>query len=186
MFKIAQQCKDGTLHLVKIPKKYRRDVGKIAEDSFEKAGKLFAYKKPVEVMIFPRISDIVIPEIGIGGMTTERGDILLSIDFSRRNIGKIITEQLPLSVYHELSHVVRGTHVMRGTHDYAVLLDWLVFEGIASYIERKLFKEKVPYIAPVKDEMEYWAQAQKILMKKTSYKESRKWFFGTEKLPRWI
>ena len=75
MFKIAQQCKGGTLHLVNIPKEYRRKVARTAEKAFDKAGELFAYKKSVDVLIFPKLSELVIPEIGMGAVTTEINDI---------------------------------------------------------------------------------------------------------------
>lgn len=180
MSKIAQQCKSGTLHLVKIPEKYKEKIGMIAEKSFDDAGKLFAFQKPVEAVIFPNIPEMVISEMGIGGITTDRGDIVISMDFSRRNIKNIIEKHLPTTIYHELSHAVRGTW------EYQTLLESVVGEGIASYIETKIFNVKIPYIEPIQNEMKYWKQAQENWQKKQSYEERREWFFGSKKLPRWI
>lgn len=183
MSKIAQRCKHGTLHLIKIPIKYEREVGIVAEKSFSEAGKLFAFQKPVEVTIFPKIPEIIIPEIGIGGRTTERRDIIIAIDFSRHNIENIIRTQLPSIIYHELSHVIRSIHKNLNI----TLLESLVTEGIASYIEKGVFKRKVLYIEPIIGETKYWKIAQKNFEnKKYSYKDYSEWFFGANKLPRWI
>ena len=46
---IAKQCKEGTLHLIAIPEKYKKEIGKTAEKAFDEAGKLFGYEKQVEV-----------------------------------------------------------------------------------------------------------------------------------------
>lgn len=136
--------------MVNIPKEYKRQVGITAERAFEKAGKLFAYKKAVEVAFLPNIPSMIIPELGIGGITTEQEGITVSIDFLRSDIKKIIRKQLPSTIYHELSHIVRGWR------DVSTLLGWLVFEGIGSYVEKKLFKEKVLYVEPIQNEMRYW------------------------------
>jgi uncharacterized protein YjaZ len=184
MLKIVQQCKGGTLHLVKIPKGYRRKVARTAEKAFDKAGELFAYKKPVEVVIFSASPELIIPEVGIGAHATVQGDIVMNMDFSRHDIRRIIKKELPSTVYHEFSHVVRKTvHAAL----YSTLLESLVTEGIASYVEKKVCKSKVPYIKPIRNEMKYWKLAQRILGKKRySYEDHSAWFYGTKKLPRWI
>lgn len=170
--------------MIKIPKEYKREVGITAEKSFDKAGELFVFQKSVEVIILPKISEIVIPEIGIGAITDHQGYIYISIDFSRRDIKKIIKEQLPLTIYHELSHIIR-MHLFGNL--VKNLLDNLIAEGIASYIEKEVFNKRISYIEPIQNEMRYWRKAQKILRKKKyNYEDRSGWFYGTKKLPRWI
>ena len=167
--------------MIKIPKKYRVQVAKTAERALTGAGELFAYRKPVETVIFSSIPEFVIPEVGIGANATIQGDIIVNIDFSRRDIKKVIQKELSPTLYHEFSHVVRAS-VHKNL--YATLSESFITEGIASYIEKKVFRKKVPYIKPIKNERKYWLQAQKNMCKK-DYDHS-KWFFGTKKLPRWI
>lgn len=167
--------------MIKIPKKYRVQVAKTAERALAGAGELFAYRKPVETVIFSSIPEFVIPEVGIGANATIQGDIIVNINFSRRDIKRVIQKELPSALYHEFSHVVRA-NIYKNL--YATLDESLLTEGIASYIEKKVFRKKVLYVEPIKNEKKYWLRAQKNMCKKT-YDHSE-WFFGTKKLPRWI
>lgn len=178
---ILKQCKRGTLHLIKIPKKYRVQVAKTAERALAGASELFAHSKPVETVIFSSIPEFVIPEVGIGANATIQGDIIVNIDFSRHDIKRVIQKELPSALYHEFSHVVRAS-----VHKklYATLNESFITEGIASYIEKETFPKKIPYIEPIKNEGKYWLQAQKIMNK--NFYDHGEWFFGTKKLPRWI
>ncbi|MBI1984929.1 MAG: hypothetical protein HYS60_02340 [Candidatus Wildermuthbacteria bacterium] len=178
---ISKQCKGGTLHLVKIPGKYRVQVAKIAERVLIEASKLFAYRKPVETVIFSSTPYFVTPEVGIGAHATIQGDIVVNIDFSRRDIKRVIQKELSSAIYHEFSHMVRAS-----VHKklYATLSESLITEGIASYIEKKVFRKKVLWIESIKNEREYWLQARKSMYKKDY--DHNEWFFGTKKLPRWI
>ena len=176
-----KQCKGGTLHLIGIPKKYRVQVAKTVEKALTEASEFFVYHKPVETVIFSSISEFVVPEVGIGAHAIIQGDIVININFSRRDIKKVIEKELPATLYHEFSHVVRAS-IYKNL--YATLAESLITEGIASYIEKKVFQKKVPYIEPIKNEKKYWLLAQKNLHKK--FYDHREWFYGTKKLPRWI
>lgn len=178
---VSKQCKRGTLHLIKIPKKYKVQVAKTAERALARASEFFAYRKPVETVIFSSISWFVIPEVGIGAHAITQGDIVVNINFSRRDLKGVIQKELSPTLYHEFSHVVRAS-VHKNL--YATLGESLITEGIASYIEKKVFRKKVPYIKPIKNERKYWLQAQKNMSQK-DYDHSE-WFFGYGKLPRWI
>ena len=167
--------------MIKTPKNYVPQIARVTEKTLAEAGELFAYRKPVEIVIFSSIPDFVIPELGIGAHATIQGDVVVNIDFSRRDIKHIIQKELSPTLYHEFSHVVRAS-IYRDL--YATLSESLITEGIASYIERKIFRKKIPYIEPIKNERKYWLQARKN-MKKKPYNHSE-WFFGYGKLPRWI
>lgn len=181
MASVSKQCKRGTLHLIKIPAKYKKEIGKTAERALAKASELFTYRKPVETVIFSSIPELVIPEVGIGAHATTQGDIVVNIDFLRRDIKKVIQKELPSAIYHEFSHVVRAS---LHKNLYTTLNESLVTEGIASYVEKKIFQKKVPYVEPIKNERKYWLQAQKNIRKNTY--DHGEWFFGYGKLPRWI
>lgn len=181
MADISKQCEGGTLHLIKIPQKYKVQVAKMAERAFAEASELFAYHKPVEIVIFSSIPEFVIPEVGIGAHAIIQGDIVVNIDFSRHDITKVIQKELSSMLCHEFSHIVRAS-VHKNL--YTTLIESLITEGIASYIEKKVFLKKVPYIEPIKNERKYWLQAQKN-MYKNIYNHGE-WFYGTKKLPRWI
>jgi len=177
----SKQCKGGTIHLIKIPEKYKIQVAKIAKKTLTGASKLFAYKKPVETVIFSSIPEFIIPEVGTGAHATIQGDIVVNIDFSRRDIIKVIQKELSSALYHEFSHVVRASV---NKELYTTLIESLITEGIASYVEKKLFQKKVPYIEPIKNERKYWLRT-KNNMHKNNY-DHGEWFYGTKKLPRWI
>lgn len=181
MVGLSEQCKKGTLHLIKIPKKYKTQVAKRAEKALAGASELFVYRKAVEVVIFSSIPEYVIPEIGLGAYTTLQGAIIVNIDFSRRDTMKVIQKELPSTLYHEFSHVVRSS-VYKNL--YATLIESIITEGIASYVEKKISRKKVPYIEPIRNERKYWVQLRKA-MDRNAY-DHGKWFFGTKKLPRWI
>jgi len=181
MVGISKQCKGGTLHLIKIPKKYKVQVSKCAEKALAGASELFVYQKPVETVIFSSIPGYVIPEVGAGACAIMQGDIVVNIDFSRRDITKVIQKELPSMLYHEFSHVVRAS-VHKNL--YTTLIESLITEGIASYIEKKVFRKKVPYIEPIKNERKYWLQVQKNMYRNTY--DHGEWFYGTKKFPRWI
>lgn len=181
MSRVYKQCKGGTLHLIKIPLKYRSQISQTAKQALANASKLFGYHRYVEIVIFSSAPDFVIPQVGIGAHATIQGDVVVNIDFLRRDITRVIKNELPSTLYHELSHVVR-----KSVHQdlYETLLESLVTEGIASYIEKKVFGKNVPYIKRIRNEREYWQKARKDMNKKT-YNHAE-WFFGRGKLPRWI
>ncbi len=179
-----KRCKNGILHLIKIPVRHARSVERSALDALEQAGKLLQYKKPAEVVVFSATPESVIPELGIGAHALSQGDIVVNIDFARKDIRKIIQKELPSTLFHEYSHVVRGS-VFKDP--YATLFDALVTEGIASYLEKSVIKNNVPYIKLIRGENRFWLKAKKILRKKNyTWDTHREWFFGGGKLPRWI
>lgn len=180
MSSISKQCKGGTLHLVKIPKRYQIQVAKTAERTLTEAGKLFEYQKSVEIAIFSSHPEVVIPELGIGGNSIYQGDIVINIDFSRKDIAYIIKKELPSALYHELSHIVREATVGYGE----TLLEALASEGIGSYVENRIFHRTMPYTKQILHELKYWQKAKRLLKKKPY--NHFEWFFGTKKLPRWI
>jgi len=106
--------------------------------------------------------------------------IITYIDFSRRDIKKVITRRFFTNLYHELSHLAREAFVGWGR----TFLDHLVAEGIASYTEKALDnRAEVPYIRKIKNEDELWRKAKPFLSR-GKYRHSD-WFFGSRNIPRW-
>jgi len=181
MSKKLTRCTGGLIHLVKVPKEKVLAVERKIITALKKGEKLFAYKKSVEVVVFSASKESVIPEIGIVGYALIQGDIVVNIDFSRRDIKAITNKWLPSAIYHELSHVVREDATIGC---YTTLLNALVAEGIACYIEKEICGLDLPYIKPIKGEEEFWKKAKpKLHQKKYNHGQ---WFFGLGKLPRWI
>lgn len=176
----TKRCKDGTLHLVKIPRRSTASVEKSALLALKEASELFGYKKPVEVAIFSSHPETVIPELGIVGRAIFEGDIVVDIDFTRKDIARIIKRELPSTLYHELSHVVRNATARYGE----TLLDALVSEGIGAYTENKIFRRTTPYTEPIRHEKKYLQNARRMFNKR-QYNHPE-WFWGQGKLPRWI
>lgn len=181
MINTSLRCREGNLHLIKIPPKYKQQVLKIAKKSLTEAIELFKYEKSVETVIFASSPEFVIPETGIGAHALLQGDIVINIDFSRKDALSVIQKELASTIYHEFSHVVRQS-VNKKLFDN--LFESLIAEGIASYIEATLFSKNVPYVSPIKNEKKYWIGAQKDF--NNSKYDHYEWFFGTKKLPRWI
>lgn len=181
MITLLKQCKEGTIHLVKIPSRYRTKVIKTAKRALTEAGKILMYHETAEIVIFSSDPGFVIPELGMEAHALIQGDIVVNMDFTRPDIKKVIQNELSPALYHELSHVVRAS--IQKT-PYGTLGESLVTEGIASYIEKKVFLKRVPYIKPIKNEKSYLTRMQEDLNKK-DYNHSE-WFYGAGKLPRWI
>jgi len=181
MGKLRNTCRGGTLHLIKIPPTYQKVVEKNAKHALANASELLLYHKPVETVIFSSTRAFIIPEGGIGAHAIIQGDIVVNIDFSRRDIKKVLEKELPPALYHEFSHIVRKAS---RPNLYETLIESLITEGIASYIEKKVFRKRVLYVEPIKSEQKYWSKVKKNMRKKR-YSHAE-WFFGNGELPRWI
>ena len=123
---------------------------------------------------------MVIPQLGITGSAVGKSCIEIKIDFSRKDVDTIVTAEIPPTIYHELSHLVRENRLGYGN----TLLDAMVSEGVACYVEKSVSTRKIPYIQPVKNEEVWWSKAQDSF-NDVEYNLSA-WFFGTGELPNWI
>ena len=151
-----------------------------AVESLDKARNILRYEKRVDVMLIEAQDFFVIPKLGIGGSAIGKSCIEVKIDFSRKNLRKIIEVELPSTIYHELAHLVREDSVGYGN----TLLDSFVSEGISCFVEKSILpNRKIPYIQKIKNEQKLWEKAKKLLGK-TKYNYSE-WFFGAGKLPNW-
>ncbi|MCH7605213.1 hypothetical protein IID24_04480 [Patescibacteria group bacterium] len=180
-----EKCYGGNLHLIKIPKRYVRSVEISALSALHEVKDLFHYDKPIEILIFSAVPAFVIPELGIGARAYDYGYIMINLNFSRKDIIRTIKKELPSTLLHEISHIIRSEAL---PNYYTTLLERLVTEGIGSYVEKHVRSNTVPYILPIKNEQIYWRKAKKKLDDRNFSweKDHSEWFFGEGKLPRWI
>ena len=122
----------------------------------------------------------MIPQLGITGSAIGKSCIEIKIDFSRKDLDKIIEIEIPATIYHELSHLVRENKLGYGN----TLLDSMVSEGVTCYIEKSVIPREIPYIQPIKDEESFWLKAKESFHD-PKYNHSV-WFFGAGELPNWI
>lgn len=176
--------KKGNIHLIGIPKKYLGKVSASVLAGLNNSVKILKWKKDINLVIFAAETHEIHPDMSLYAFTLGMSQrIEFKIDFSRRNIDSIIAVELPMTIYHETSHVVRES-----TLGYSItLLDYLIDEGVGCFIEQSIMPErKISYIQKIKDESLYWDNAKNNFNKKISWNQSREWFFGTGSLPNWI
>lgn len=146
------------------------------------AAKIFQYEKSVDLVVFGAESWEIPPLLSLSAFTVGRvSRIDFKICFSRANILNILQVELPLTLYHEFSHVTRTQHLGYGE----TLLDRLIDEGIGCFVEQSsLPGRKIPYIQKIAGEKMLWKKTVRLFdSKEYNYSE---WFFGTGKLPAWI
>ena len=98
-------CNNGNIHLIGIPQKESGVVLGCVLKALEGAIKLLRHDKRVDVVIIESQDFFVIPQLGIGGSAIGKSCIEVKIDFSRKDLKKIIGIELPATIYHELSHL---------------------------------------------------------------------------------
>lgn len=136
------------------------------------------------VNITVHFSKNVIKETGEDGFTIGKDWIRIAIDPTRgkAKLGRTITDFIPATVYHEMSHIARELYVVGS----GTLLDAVIFEGLADTFAREQWPT---FNAP-------WSrcgkrQFQRLLKFLKKEKNNKKfshgdWFFGTGKQPRWL
>lgn len=170
----------SNIHLINVPSENVEDIFRVAINSLNNGKNLLKYAGSVEIVIIQAQEFFVIPELGIAGSAIGKSCIEIKIDFSRKDLNKIIEVEIPATIYHELSHLVRENKLeCRNT-----LLESMVSEGIACYIEKSVFSREIPYILPIKDEDSFWSTAKEFF-DDSNYNHAI-WFFGSGSLPKWI
>lgn len=136
------------------------------------------------MLVTNRLYDIIIPDDGVGGRTQTSDFIEFAID-EEKATENLISEM----VTHELCHAVRW-----GKNDEWInsLLDGVISEGIATYLEAEFVKdrnEKTVFIKTILERSD--EENEKILEKLRSQLDSNYYdydtifFGGSNDLPRW-
>jgi hypothetical protein len=129
-----------------------------------------------------------IPEVGIGGFTyPESGDIIVAVDTSaRQDLSRIVRDELPLTLAHELHHSRRIT---RGPGYGRTIGEALVTEGLADTFAHEVFPAAPtpPWVGALDRSAERasWSVARAVLDAPDTTGEHQRWFFGTGDQPRW-
>ena len=138
----------------------------------------------IDLLVTNRLYDIIIPDDGVGGRTQTSDFIEFAID-EEKATENLISEM----VTHELCHAARW-----GKNDEWInsLLDGVISEGIATYLEAEFVKdrnEKTVFIKTILERSD--EENEKILEKLRSQLDSNYYdydtifFGGSNDLPRW-
>lgn len=138
----------------------------------------------IDLLVTNRLYDIIIPDDGVGGRTQTSDFIEFAID-EEKATENLISEM----VTHELCHAARW-----GKNDEWInsLLDGVISEGIATYLEAEFVKdrnEKTVFIKTILERSD--EENEKILEKLRSQLDSNYYdydmifFGGSNNLPRW-
>jgi hypothetical protein len=176
-------CKNGSIHLAGLQKKYRTRVSFSARTALNKAARLLKYSKKVDLVIFDAEDWDVHPKLDLSAHARVYY-IDIKICFYRKNINldTVIDVSLPATIHHELSHVVRANTV--GYPE--TLLDAFIEEGVACFIEESIMSgQNIPYVQPIQGEDNLLKQARSVFSQTISTELHNKWFFGTEEIPEW-
>ncbi|MFY9462129.1 MAG: DUF2268 domain-containing putative Zn-dependent protease [Candidatus Sungiibacteriota bacterium] len=169
------------IYLIGVPKSFEKAIRNNILSTLKNIRRGLHYTKQINVVVFDAPKEMVIPEIGMTGSAIGKSGIQILIDFKRKFTIQKFTAELSSSVAHEAAHLVRED-VLEYNRS---LLDAMVNEGVACYIEKVFFpRHNIPYIAAIKNEKNFIKKAH-IEFYKKHYDNSR-WFFGSEKFPRWI
>ena len=177
-------CKEGNIHFVGVSKKYHKKLFDTISGALYSAGENFKYKKNVDIAIF----DAEFWDIPSGMDLVAHARVYYidcKICFYRKDIDikKVISVELPLTIHHEFSHVVRANTV--GYPE--TLLDSFIDEGIACYIEQIIKPDRsIPYIQKHENESDFWSKIKNDISQVLTSEIHNEWFFGTGKLPNWI
>ena len=169
------------IHLVQIPDKHKKDILKIVTDSINEISKILeVYNNDLEIVVGPGYENKKKYEGVYGLAHTNFNFIEINIDFNFKDLKSVFEISLPATIFHEYSHIATK-------HSGNKLIDRLVNEGIACYIEKKFFPRKIFYIAKMKNEDKFYKEALEIAYKKLSNEEKMKWFVGkNENRPEYI
>lgn len=174
------------LHILKASGKltpYVGEIGEIFDETIDKVLENISVSN-VDVVIV-ETSYGVIPEIGIGGQTYGQNVLFIYLDTKFPGFeNKTLKEELPRSIAHELSHVIRWRIIPYGE----TLLGTLIWEGLADHFEMEINNK-----APQAWSVALNANQISKMMKKVKEEYYNKdydyiaWMFGSKEkgIPKW-
>jgi len=124
-------------HIANANNKLDKHISKI-ENAIRRTEEIVVPKLGIEQqvdIVFDTMTDIVIPEDGVGGYTHAPDYVRMSIDTSI----DVVREDVIFDILtHELTHVARW---QRGHEHNYVLFDLMINEGLAIRVEQEIMKE---------------------------------------------
>jgi len=179
----TSNCKNN-IHMIGTPRKYSAALSKRVTEGLKAASEILKYKKPVDVAVIDAEFWDIPAKLHVLAHARVN-HIEAKICFYRKDvkIGDTINIELPLTVQHEFSHVVRANTV--GYPE--TLLDSFIDEGIACFVEHSAMPKRViPYIQKISGELALMEKARKQFSERLTSKLHSDWFYGTGKYPNWI
>ncbi len=138
----------------------------------------------IDLLITNRLYDIIIPEDGVGGRTRTSDFIEFAIN-EEKATGNLISEM----VAHELCHAARWG---KNGEWINTLLDSMISEGIATYLEAEFVKDREEKTVFIKTILERTDDENKKILEElrgqldsNCYNYDTIFFNGNDKLPRW-
>ena len=177
-------CKSGNIHLIGIQKEFRTKVEEAVKNGFDGASKLLKYQDLVDIAIFDSEEWDIHNKLNLSAHARVYY-IDIKICFYKKDLDLeyLLNINLPATIYHELTHVVRANSVGYAEN----LLQDIIDEGVACYVEEVCgLSPKQPYISPIKEEEKYIEEACKHFEDKLTSDLHSKWFYGSRDLPEWI
>ncbi|MBP6994497.1 hypothetical protein KBB12_04620 [Candidatus Woesebacteria bacterium] len=177
-------CKNGNIHLIGIQKEFRTRVEEAIRKGLDGASALLTYNDVVDIAVFDSEEWDIHSKLNLSAHARVYYiDIKICFYKNGLDLDYLFNVDLPATIYHELSHVVRAN-----TIGYAEnLLQDIIDEGIACYVEEYSgLAPKQPYVRPIRDEEKYIEDASKHFQVKLSSDLHSKWFYGSGNLPEWI
>ena len=128
-------------------------------------------------------SNLVIPEIGMGGFNPNPNEVIIAIDAAYESIDSSLEVNLIPQLAHEIHHAKRRRSVGYGN----TLLEAMVSEGLADHFSIELVGIDPPpwSVALQNQALQEWTQKASISWNEPSY-DHDSWFYGTgTNIPRW-
>lgn len=174
---------ENNIYMVGTPQEYSEALLKRVSEGLKVASTTLKYEKPIDVAIIDAESWDIPAKMSI--LAHARiNHIEAKICFYREDIqiDTVINVELPLTIQHEFSHVVRANTV--GYPE--TLLDACIDEGIACFVEYGAMPERsIPYIQEIPGEMELLQKARTQFSQRLTSKLHSDWFYGTGEMPNW-
>lgn len=171
------------IHIIGPHENKREEILSCATDALRHASTLFKFEKGVDVVIFDSEEWDIHPKLHISGHARIYYIEIKVCHYKKDfNFDNFIKCELPSTIFHEFSHVVRANTV--GYPE--TLLEELVDEGVSCYIEKTLgLNKNLPYINQIDNEERLIKEARKSFDFKLSTKLHNDWFYGTASIPEW-
>ena len=128
--------------------------------------------------------ELVIPELGIGGMAPDAHTVLLTVDPDHEAFERSLDEELPGALAHELHHVARH----RGPGYGRTLFEALVTEGLADHFSIEVTGGPPPPWTKALTPEQHGHLAELARRDYDTHRYvHRFWFFGDDegRIPRW-
>jgi hypothetical protein len=177
-------CEKGNIHLIGVQKEFRDRTEAAVKKGLDMASRVLKYNNPVDVAVFDSEDWDVHSKLSLSAHARVYY-IDIKICFYRKGLDleRLFNVDLPATIYHELSHVVRANSVGYAEN----LIQDIIDEGIACYVEEASgLSPQQPYISPIKDEERYMEEVLGHAQDKLTSDMHSRWFYGAVDLPEWI